>query len=406
MQVRRWTKRNDRQSRWPWALIYLLLSLAANSSTGAGEAAVLVLLANGNVLQGQVQSFGDKVILLRDNGSQLRLQRDQVAFTAASIDELYQYRVSQRSFDNAAVHIDDARWCLRNGLLQAAEQELQRLAAIDPTHPENQRLRRQLESAKTPHAAISIAPPPAQLAQDSIPSAATGSEPPAELPAEITPLVLATFTARVQPLLVSRCGNTGCHREPSANKWQLTHSGVSVRVAKQVTHINLANTLPYIDLGDPLASELLRYAVTPHGENHELPSARGNQAAITGLQNWLAQLGRYPQPMIGGQVAETNAAATFPFGGQGSAMTLNREVSTAGFNEPLVPAGFALDHDGELIYDPDGSFAAPLTFPPPNRHAGQESRPKRLPAVENPFSPEAFQRQYQSIDGLPIAPRK
>lgn len=411
----------------------------------------MVLLTNGNVLRGTPRIEGDLVILDRGDGSQMRLRRNQVAFSANSLTALYEHRVGQHSFRSAAIFADDVSWCLRNGLVEEAEVELAKLKSMDPTYPAVARLQRQIESLRSPHATT-----PIESMVETKPEPEVA--PKFSSPEGISPAAVALFATRVQPMLINRCGNSGCHRTGSDTQWKLSHLGVDVRVSARMTQNNLAATVAHLNLDDPYSSELLHYLKTPHANGRYDTSGRMAQSAEATLGAWLSQLGRFPQPHTRSDRFTRDNALPVPVAQTGfeqwpqpqppappAVLEEMRAFDHAGTDD--VPEGFAVDQDGEWIYDPDGSFrretnpsqepaasyeglvpsgwpapvigptipsnpAGPVSSipipgamgPPPVPTPQSSSRPMRLPTIENPFSADLFNRQTQLSSAAAVAP--
>ena len=371
-----------------FSLTSILIGCCVVCFAGPPETPPLLLLRNGNVLCGNCEVVGAQIIVRRDDGSQLRLRRDEVAHIAASYEQLYQHRASQQTFRDATVYATDFAWCLRNGLIDGAQSELAKLKQFDPENPQIARLQRQLDTARTPHANPRVATN--QAFSQPQPAMAL-----IEIPDGVPPTSVATFATRVQPMLINRCANAGCHRTGSDSKWQLSHLGVNVRVSSQMTQRNLAATAGHIDFNDPMTSELLRYAITPHAGGAYDVTGRTATSAEATLRAWLSQLGAYPQPHINRGAAIESGSFPVP---------LTSNIAPVSFeagddNSILMPAGaaqsppegFWVDESGELVYDPDGKHR--VTVKATAIPAKPTSRPSRLPAVENPFSADLFNRQ-------------
>jgi len=349
------------------------------------------------VLRGTVEMQDAVLVVGREDGSSLRIPRSQVSFAGKSKEALYQHRTEQSEFRSPAVSIENVKWCMRQGLKEQAETELAKLVAIDPTNPELVRLRRLIDSKTLPQESVPIqmsaAPPPKEF------SKAEEFAPPPGLSLES----ISEFATRVQPMLINRCGNAGCHRSGSDTTWQLSHLGINVRVSARMTQKNIHATIPYINMDDPSLSELLRYAQSPHGAGAYVPVGRSAQSAEMTLRQWLAQLGRYPQPLVSESAFNAPFSNSFsnslPSVPQVSQSNYNSGDSTSGrwpiqpiSHDENIAEGFALDSDGELIYDPDRTFA---TNRPAIQTEESPNRPKRLPSVPNPFSADIFNRRHQ-----------
>jgi len=409
---------------------WLLAIAAICGDARAADDEPLVLLTNGNILRGIAEIQGDAIILNREDGNKLRLRRDQVLHIATTVEELYRYRSQKRSNHNSASYIDDAKWCLRHGLIAGAEAELSHLVSLDPSHPEVSRIQRQIASAKVPHAKAPLVLPTAPPEHVIV-----GRAESAPMPDGISPASVAAFTSRVQPMLINRCGNAGCHRTGGETSWQLSHLGVNVRVSARMTQRNLIAVLNHVNMEDPFSSELLKYSKTPHASGNFSPAGHSVQSAEATLREWLSQLGRFPQPLV--------ANAQFNFAAHGTnplapAVAPGPWPNSQAANAEPVPEGYTIDANGELIYDPasgldEASQAAPAVqgLVPPGWPApvigpvlradranfqaprgdvtsmpgsktlmnppSESERPKRLPTIENPFSADLFNRQHQQL---------
>jgi len=403
-----------------WIFYRLLLPAASSSAVRAvlilslllanrpAIAEDYILLHNGNVIQGTPHLLGTHVVIDRGDGSELRLDSRQVAYSATSLSELYQYRRQQCQYPTVSSYQEDARWCYRNELFAEMQESLDAADALDPTHPETLRLKRQLASVQsrssgeieipgdsikntlTPTAGrvvISAAPPVVQR-----PPVEEASE--AELmKANLTFQAVAYFNNRIQPLLINRCGNTGCHRSPSETKWQLTHMGVHVRPPSRMTKLNLLTTLSIVNRngnGDAL-SDLMTYATTAHGGKDEAPLKRGDATSIESLQEWIHEVSSTTAtddatPLIELPALSSEIAQVTPPKPSGqSSVPKIAAVRQVGFTDTAMP------------FDPIDTLAKPKLANAIHRESGG-TRPTRLPTVENPFDPEIFNRYYRSAN--------
>lgn len=390
-----------------------MLALAAGAGPAWGEAAAgkpagdqqYVLLHNGNVLRGSVVVAGPQVLLRTGKSSEIKLDAQQVAFTAPTLGGLYTFRAAQRDSNDLAGHLEDARWCLRGGLHDEMGQSLQAARRLDDSHPELLRLQRQLQVAlqPPPAAPVALVPQPAAPAEaeaaakaEAETAAAARTPPPWTADAELEDLqvssdLLAHFTSRVQPILLNRCGNAGCHRSPTEAAWQLTHMGVQVRPPARMTRLNLVATLQWIDRAAPEQSELLRYAVEPHAGRREPPLRPSDDVAIHALQLWAhlvaqSSLGERAVPLTPlADPAQTTAAVP-------AAVPLPRlPQQTAAGSSDVQQAGYLWEQD--FATEP-----VPAATTPPRSRSGSPaaSRPTRLPPVDDPFDPGIFNRLYRT----------
>lgn len=384
------------------AVLILSLLLANRPATAQDY----VLLHNGNVIQGTPQLLGTHVVIDRGDGSELRLDSRQVAHSASSLSELYQYRRQQCQYPTVSSYQDDARWCYRNQLFAEMQESLDAADALDPTHPETLRLKRQLASVQSRSSGETemsgdsikntLTPTAGRVVISAAPSVV--QRPPVEeaseaelMKANLTFQAVAYFNNRIQPLLINRCGNTGCHRSPSDTKWQLTHMGVHVRPPSRMTKLNLLTTLSIVSRSGDGVSDLMTYATTAHGGKDEAPLKRGDATSIDSLQEWIHEVSSTTAtddatpltelPTLSSEITQV----TPPKPSDQSSVPKIAAVRQVGFTDTAMP------------FDPIDTLAKPKFDNAVHLESGG-TRPTRLPTVENPFDPEIFNRYYRSAN--------
>ncbi|TWU45731.1 hypothetical protein Q31b_09070 [Novipirellula aureliae] len=357
-----------------------------------------VLLKNGNVLFGTASQLGEFVVIAREDHSEIRLSRTDVACWAASVRDLYTYRVNQRSkYDQQTLlqaRIEDIRWCLRYELFDLAALELIEVYAVAPEHREAQRLEKRLrDTAKQTQNAVTNAKEvvPAEIQQpaaerststhasnvyDAVVESSTG---------------LSDFARYVQPLLISHCGQ--CHNHWNASSggtWRLTTPATGQRATARMTKENLKATLAQVDLASPSESTILTKAAVAHGdEQTEIdPHAAANRRKTTAdaLQKWIASVGRTTQHLRSEvqEIAEMDAQSLGQFADLGNTMELDtsRVDASGEDNSQIQREGSQMQREEET----EGAVGNSLDAP--------QRQPARLPQVGNPFDPELFNRKY------------
>ncbi len=335
---------------------------ATESSSG------FVLLRNGNVLRGQVEQERTFVNIRRDASAVVRLPATEVLHWAPTLEALYAYRVQHRKPHSLTAWFADAGWCVEQGLLHIAGQELEKLARLAPSDHRVAALDARLKNAVAREAIAAQASattkpqgalPGERLPRDTLPSHRQGDQAAADpMPAtaktplaELPPHLLGSFTARVQPLLINRCGQSGCHGGSSSAAWQLDHFGLSSRLPATITRRNLAHLLKWVNETEPATSPLLIRARSPHGGLTTAPLAAGDAKLLSQLQAWAQSVARRSAP------PSTVAGKSLP--------------------EPLMAnAGPAADASAKAPAD------------------DRSDRPTRLPPVKDPFNPADFNRMY------------
>lgn len=361
-----------------------------------------ILLSNGNVIQGKATVIGNHVIIDRGDGNELKLAGRQVLHSAPTLIDLYRYRQRQSRQPHVESYQEDARWCFRHQLYVEMKQALDAADQLDPSHPETLRLRRQLAAIAVGNFNTDLV----RLEIDALqsPSAAgsvvvavapqTVKRPPAEeiveqglAKANLSLQAVSYFSNRVQPLLLNRCGNSGCHRSPSDTNWQLTYMGTHVRPSARMTKLNLLATLSLVNQANYMESDLLKFATTTHGGKSEAPLKRGDDAALESLIEWVKEVS---QQMDGEDMNSlpdsldvSGHAVTARSGDSRSdASTPDpARVRQVAYLEGEEPFAFNAIATKPLIRDSEPKI--------------DRNRPTRLPTVENPFDPEIFNRYYR-----------
>ncbi len=345
---------------------------------GSSSESACVLLRNGQVLFGTAEPQGDWVIVRNGQGNQVRLQRSKVVGWADSLRDLYQYRVDHRRSGDPQVHLKDARWCLRHGLLDLAASELRAVYQIVPDHPGAAIIERQIRSALGRSQPGDRSAEVSQVGYEDEVSDTVASDEPAN---DDPTLGLDTpsfqhFVRHVHPLLLNRCG--GCHSHTSDLDWQLIVPSSRGRTSARITRENLRAIQPLVRFGDPEASELVHLALQPHGGG-KAPLHTGDRKAIAALRDWI----RHARSAMDDpdDVRPLDAGGTMALDAGGTMVGLPAELAAG-----VAPAA--------------GPAVAPLETKKTDRISGEampgqaNGRPSRLPAVDNPFDPELFNRRF------------
>ena len=271
------------------------LFVASAQQPAAPQALGVLVLKNGNVLQGTVQRQGN-YYRIESEGSTLQIPVSQIEMACASLVDAYEQRRQQRVGNATDAHLELARWCLRHGLLAEAAREILDARTDDPGHPALRTLDLQLQQG--------LADEASRLQREQNAVVKASHEEPAE-PAELSPEpqieptadVQEKFVRSIQPMLVHSCTTSGCHAPGSKqlmelDRWALEGSGIPTLIRK-----NLDQVLAQVDAEDPASSPLMRRARQAHGLRNERLSQplAPYQTAI--LMEWLNEAaGVKPEP--------------------------------------------------------------------------------------------------------------
>jgi hypothetical protein len=365
---------------------------AAAADPDAGEPAAVVepassggpwvLLRNGNVLPGRAREEGEMIVIGSDEDSVVRIPAADVLCWAEDLRGLYRYRVDQRLVVTLQTHHADARWCLRQGLYDLAAAELIAAHRLHPDHPVTLSLEKELRSA------VGARETPATAAESGVTKSGTPLSPakpgereqnaaepqePSAAVSEFDPQLLASFSARVQPLLLNRCNGGACHGERSDAAFQLLGGQAGSRPTADLTRQNLQSVLDWIDSRNPRQRRLLTEALAPHGGRSTAPLGAGDGSAIENLRRFIRQAA----------AASPGSAASSSSAG---APARRRELA-AGPVPPRAPSDLA--HD--LAGNPPGRIEGER---PSSRSESTSAPLQRLPPVDDPFDPELFNRRF------------
>lgn len=229
-----------------------------------------VLLQHGAVLQGFVKPQADSVTVVMDKGKQVTLAKKQILIIGPSMDSLYKYQTRAIRKWGTGEHWHLAQWCIQNGMLDQAIEHYLELEKQASDNPKFKQLDLQLkqalmadENVRQAMAIQGIQPPePVVQASAVLPRAPASSEP--SFPVHTVPGYLRrNFQTEITPIVVSRCGQSGCHGILSKNNFQIFQP-----VGEQAASINERNLekfLRFVDASQPDQSDLLNYAARPHG---------------------------------------------------------------------------------------------------------------------------------------------
>lgn len=374
---------------WQSGLLGWVVSMSVEAGDRPHEPAIrYVLLRNDHVLHGQVTTQGSSVVIRRGSGSELTLRTDQVFAIRDDLQSLFDVRQSmkrRRWQPSVSELLDDARWCVDQEMPDQATMLLLQIYQFVPDHPVarqlEERLRRSIQTSDSADSTSGVrrASFDRQLAPQRSPSNRPGrngsspNEP--NLNLTTAPQELHSFTSRIQPILISRCGQ--CHHDCSSQSWQLKMPHAGSRVGQSGTVHNLETTLRYCRSGDPETSELLQMATTAHGETSENPPIAEHEShLIATMSDWISRLSSKEQS-VETILAENPRKRDPPFAAAVDAL-LQPELIRA---EPAEVEAFLTPppQTGMIRTDPHQPVRLPVVVDPDDvRHFNRETEIRRL----------------------------
>lgn len=333
-----------------------------------------VLLRNGEVFQGQIQTNGAEVRILLSHG-EVRFRASDVEYTAATVRELYLRRQTTLLPGDARERLRLAQWCIRQGLFEDAAAEIEAARVIDPRNPAVDLMARRLELGRQPLAAA--------RAPVAVTRSSTGLEELDRLVRGLPEKSVEAFTQRVQPTIMNTCATPACHGAQSDSKLQLLRAGGGRPASRRLTQRNLQALLPWVDQQDPAASQLLKYASTVHAAGKAPPMAR-ESTQYRRLVEWVYQMAHAEDRLPAASPDAEHLAEP----GKVPPAT-GREVRLAGGTEP-VDAGKV--HRQGVVH---AAWPSEGSAQPSQSAASAAAAPDdKAPAGSDPFDPEIFNRRY------------
>lgn len=327
----------------------------------------LLLLTNGQVLRGTVAVEGDRYVV-GTASAELRIPRDSVENICETLAEGYQGKRAAMLAAGGRERFRLIQWCLAQGLLDEAEEELQQAERAEPNHPRYELLRRRLKLARNP---ARPAPPPEPLAEPAVSDAQLDI-----LVRTIPSSAVETFSQTVQPLLLKNCAAAGCHGAAPRSDFQLIRLARGVTPSRRVTQRNLHAALAWIDRKEPDKSRILTAAAQAHGNTQHNKFEGTEGQVFRHLAQWVHQVARpdesvRPQTV---QAADATLSQSIPDapGVRSTAKLVRRTSAAHGVGGPIARP---LSESAKEVSPPSTGGTAPL-----------------CPA--DPFDPELFNRRF------------
>lgn len=329
----------------------------------------LLLLTNGQVLRGAVVVDGDRYVVSTES-AELRVPRDSVENICETLAEGYQGKRAAMLAAGARDRLRLIQWCLAQGMLDEAEEELRQAEQAEPNNPRYDLLRRRLKLARDP---AKPASPPAPLVEPQVSDAQLDV-----LVRTIPSSAVEAFSQTVQPLLLKNCAAAGCHGAAPRSEFQLIRLSRGVTPSRRVTQRNLHAALAWIDRDEPDRSRILTAAAQAHGNTQHNKFEGTEGPVFRHLAEWVHQVARPAEPArpqtVESAVATLSQSVPETPGVRSTTNSARRNNTTRGIGGPFVRPR------------PEG---ARKVSPSPPEGTSQPSEP-----LADPFDPEQFNRRY------------
>lgn len=234
----------------------------------------VLLLENERVLEGEVLREGDRYRIRRPLGESW-VPAANVLRLCGDIDEAYQFLRHRANLRDPDERLRLARWCQLHGLRAQGLEEVQAALQLRPGSAEAARLLRSFQRTLSPQSPAPVAS--ATVTGDSTPTTPANTD--------MTLEAVASFSCKVQPILMNTCAS--CHVPAKGGAFRLGRALGDGSLSRRTTQQNMAAVLAQINVDNWQASPLLLKAVSDHGEVGNLP-IKGRQApAYRTLEDWV-----------------------------------------------------------------------------------------------------------------------
>lgn len=319
----------------------------------------VLLLRNGQLMQGEITPAGDHYIVTFGVGGEVKIASKEVEARCADLDGVYDYKLRRLSGDGAGPHLDLAEWCLRQNLYRRCAEQLTLALAEDPENKRiaqiESRLQLAVQTPTTPKVTTvnSTIVAPEQL-EKTIRDLPKGS--------------LERFTTIVQPMLNNRCATSHCHGATSTSNFRLLRPPVGLNAPQRFTQRNLYAALAYVDRNDPENSLLLTKPQEPHGDATTPAFDARSKSQLQELRTWIEHLAHRPDLAAPSTINPKTTQLSTPL----------HAVPGARENDPAAVSG----KPPELLRD------KPVAPAPAAPSDSQPWQPR------DPFDPDIFNRRY------------
>jgi hypothetical protein len=266
-----------------------------------------VLLHHGNVIHGFVKPQADRITISLDKGNEVTVPNRQVLTIGKNLEALYAFQVRAIRKWGSGEHWHLAQWCIQNGLLDQAIEHYTELEKTASASPKFKQLDLQLRQALLADSQVQQALEEQGIPNPIVPasfeetisssqtSSAVGSKhPPFEAgrtPPVVPGYLRRSFQTEVLPIVVSRCGQSGCHGMLSKTDFQIFQP-VGEQAAS-LSQRNLEAIMSYVDHKEPIQTSLMQYAIRPHGSQRNpsiQPNREEDRVLMEKVLQWLKSL--------------------------------------------------------------------------------------------------------------------
>ena len=295
---------------------------------------------------------------------------DQIRVVADSLSAAYTQIRDSYDHPTANDHLELARWCAKQGLMEEVRIEAEEALILEPTRREAAELVRKAEAALK----ISAPRPRPTGRRERIPVTNISTEAQAE------------FIRRIQPLAVNKCGNGTCHGSGADNSLKLLQVRTGTSPQRLQSQQNLDALLKFVDAANPEQSPLLTKPRSLDGVHNTV--FQGDRGAEQ-FKRLLAWVELVAEDQINGVPARRQPIEDWR---EGPRITVRPKVQDSG--------------ESVAVVEPQPEDTPPS--PVPERNARPTQRPLQSPSIQrlmsnhapDAFDPDEFNRLVHG-DSLP-----
>lgn len=274
-------------------LIYLWLVLAGSLNVGllraqetvSSKTVSMLMMRSGRIVSGQIGEGAGGYLVKNPSGSMVVPYKD-VLFEAKNLHEIYLKQRKAMKYPTANSHLDLARWCITNELEEEAKDELKDAIRLEPKRSEPKLMLQRLMANS-----LNNQPTVNEKIKETLLSKQMSRSEEATSLSGISREQSAIFVRKIQPILLNKCGNASCHGTAAKSEFRLTQVSRRYGNHRVYAEKNLAEVLRWIDMEDPVRSQLLLKPETEHPQQGMLvftgSAARKHKQLI---QKWVADV--------------------------------------------------------------------------------------------------------------------
>jgi hypothetical protein len=241
----------------------------------------VLVLTSGRLVSGRISQSAGGYTVEKPTGRMV-VPFDHVQVHAESPVLAYQSLREKMTDPSAGQHIGLARWCITNKLYDEARIELAAALELEPRNRVAQttlkRIRRRANVKPSGAAQRKPSSPPVRQGH-----AAHN----AESLLGLSDATVRQFTSRIQPILVNRCANSGCHNRSVENGFELVHVRTGGDSTRRQTLQNLGQAVKLVDTNDPEKSPLILSPLANHGDSgRRVLDRRYDAKIVEALESW------------------------------------------------------------------------------------------------------------------------